>query len=65
MKPSGVAVRGRNLRKEFGEGESQVLALRGVDLWRFSLEHTVPAPDKQPISVGAELESVRQIENRS
>ena len=32
MNPSGLAVRCRNLRKEFGAGESKVLALRGVDL---------------------------------
>jgi hypothetical protein len=30
----------------------------------FSLERTVPATDKQPVAVGAELESVRQVENR-
>ncbi len=32
MRASDVAVRCRDLRKEFGEGESRVLALRGVNL---------------------------------
>jgi putative ABC transport system ATP-binding protein len=32
MHSPGMAVRCRNLHKEFGDGESKVLALRGVDL---------------------------------
>jgi hypothetical protein len=34
------------------------------NLYRFSLDRTVPVSAKWPISMGVELKSVRQIENR-
>jgi hypothetical protein len=36
-----------------------------VNIWRFSLDCTVPVAAQQPVSAGTELDSVRQIENRS
>src|SRR5688572_3901084 len=35
-----------------------------LSLLRFSLEHTMPIPDKQPTSTGPKLKPIRQVENR-